>query len=61
MDKPQSETARQDYTRDNQMSKGKDKNISNRNEGYLASLEHSSSTTVNPGYPNTPEKNKTLI
>jgi hypothetical protein len=38
------------------MAKGKGKNICNRNEGYLASLEPSSPTTVSPGYPNTPEK-----
>jgi hypothetical protein len=50
-DKPQSETAR-----DNQMARGKGKNISNRNQGYLASSETSSPTIVRPGYPNTPEK-----
>jgi hypothetical protein len=38
------------------MAKGKNKNISNRNQGYLASSEPSSSTTVSPGYPSTPEK-----
>jgi hypothetical protein len=38
------------------MAKWKHKNISNRNKGYLASLEPSSSTTVRPEYPNTPEK-----
>ena len=36
--------------------RGKHKNISNRNQDYLASSEPSSATTVNPGYPNTPEK-----
>jgi hypothetical protein len=36
--------------------KGKHKNIRNRNQGYLASSELSSPTTVSPGYPNTPEK-----
>jgi hypothetical protein len=35
-DKPQSETARQANTRDNKMARGKDKEISNRNQGYLA-------------------------
>ena len=35
---------------------GKHKNISNRNQGYLASSEPSSPTTLSPGYPNTPEK-----
>ena len=38
------------------MVRGKSKNISNRNQGYLASSEPSSSTTVSPGYPSTPEK-----
>jgi hypothetical protein len=56
MDMPQSETARAAKTRDNQMSKGKGKNTNNRNQGYLASSEPSSPTTVSPGYPNTPEK-----
>ena len=32
------------------------KNISNRNQDYLASSKPSSPTTANPGYPNTPEK-----
>jgi hypothetical protein len=53
---PHSETARSANTRDSQMAKGKDKNISNRNQGYLASSEPSSPTTLSPGYPNTPEK-----
>ena len=35
---------------------GKDKNISNKNQGYLVSSESSSPTSVSPGYPNTPEK-----
>ena len=51
MDKSQSETARSANTRDSQMSKGKHKSISNRNQDYLSSSEP---TTVNPGYPNTP-------
>jgi hypothetical protein len=55
-DKPQSETARPVNTRDNQVARGKSKNISNRNQGYLASSEPSSPNTVSPGYPNTPEK-----
>jgi hypothetical protein len=38
------------------MVRGKYKNISNRNQGYLASSETSCSTTASPGYPNTPEK-----
>jgi hypothetical protein len=54
-DKLQSETARPANTRDNQMVRGKGKNISNRNQGYLASSELSSPTTASPGYPNTQE------
>ena len=38
------------------MVKGKCKNLTNRNQGYLASSEPSSPTTVSPGYPNTMEK-----
>jgi hypothetical protein len=38
------------------MVRGKHKNISNRNQGYLASSEPSSPTIASPGYPNTPEK-----
>ena len=38
------------------MARGKGKNISNKNQGYLASSEPSSPTTASPGYPNTPEK-----
>jgi chromosome segregation ATPase len=38
------------------MLRGKGKNISNRNQGYLASSEPSSPSTVSPGYPNIPEK-----
>jgi hypothetical protein len=38
------------------MVRGKGKDISNRNQGYLASSETSSSTTASPGYPNTTEK-----
>jgi chromosome segregation ATPase len=37
------------------MVRGKGKNISNRNQGYLASSEPSS-TTASPGYPKTPKK-----
>jgi hypothetical protein len=38
------------------MVKGKYKNVTNRNQGYLASSKPSSSTTTIPGYPNTLEK-----
>jgi hypothetical protein len=53
MDKLKSETARINNTRDNQMARGKCKNLSNRNQGYLASKEPSSHTTASPGCPNT--------
>ena len=38
------------------MEKGKHKNLTNRNQGYVASSEPSSPITASPGYPNTPEK-----
>ena len=38
------------------MARGKHKNISNRNQFYLATSEPSSPTTASPGYPNTPLK-----
>ena len=38
------------------MARVKGKNISNKNQGYLASSEPSSPTTAIPGYPNTLEK-----
>jgi hypothetical protein len=38
------------------MVRGKGKNISNGNQGYLAASEPSSPSIVSPGYPNTPEK-----
>jgi hypothetical protein len=38
------------------MAKGKCKNHTNRNQEHWASSEHSTPTTTNPGYPNTPEK-----
>ena len=38
------------------MAGGKHKNISNRNQGYLASLEPNSPTTASPGYTITLEK-----
>jgi hypothetical protein len=36
-------------TRDKQMAGGKHKNISNRNQGYLASSEPNSPTLASPG------------
>jgi hypothetical protein len=38
------------------MARQKNKNISNRIQGYLASSEPNSPSTARPGYPNTPEK-----
>ena len=38
------------------MEGGKRKNRSNRNQGYLASLEPNSPTIASPGYTITPEK-----
>jgi hypothetical protein len=38
------------------MMRVKGKNISNRKQGYLTTLEPSSPTTVSPGYPKIPEK-----
>jgi hypothetical protein len=38
------------------MSKGKCKNLTNRNQDYLAPSEPNYPTTVSPGYPNTQEK-----
>jgi hypothetical protein len=43
-------------TKDNQMARGKSKNISNRNQSYLASSEPNTPTTASPGYTITPEK-----
>ena len=38
------------------MVKGKCKNLTNRNQDYLASSEPSTPNTASPGYPNTPKK-----
>jgi hypothetical protein len=38
------------------MAKDKCKNLTNRNQEHSASSEPSTPNTVNPGYPNTPEK-----
>jgi hypothetical protein len=58
-DKPQSETARPANTRDKQILRGKGKKISNRNQGYLA-LSEPSSTTASSGNP-THQKCKIVI
>ena len=52
----QSDISRTGSTRDNQMTGGKRKNISNRNQGYLASSEPNSPTIASLGYTITPEK-----
>jgi hypothetical protein len=52
----QSETTRQVNTTNNQMVRGKHRNISNRNQWNSTPTQLSSTTTASPGYPNTPEK-----
>jgi hypothetical protein len=54
--KLQSKAARPINTRENQMVRGKHKNLSIRNQGSLASSEPSSPTTASPGYPKILEK-----
>jgi hypothetical protein len=51
-----SQIARAGSTRVIQMVGGKHKNISKRNQGYLASSEPNSPTIASPGYTNIPEK-----
>jgi hypothetical protein len=50
------ETARTSNTGDYQMVKDKHKNLTNRNQDYVASSEARIPTTVSLRYPNTPEK-----
>jgi hypothetical protein len=50
-DKLKPETARTSITTDYQMAKGKCKNLTKRNQGYMSSSEPSSSITASPGYP----------
>jgi hypothetical protein len=38
------------------MSKGKDKNLTNRNQDHSPSSEPSTPTSPSPGHPNTPKK-----
>ena len=54
--KLQPERAKTSNTRDYQVAKGKRKNLTNRNQDYLASSVPSTPTTASPGYPNTLEK-----
>jgi hypothetical protein len=55
-DRLQSDIARADSTRDNQMVESKHKNISNRNQGYLESSEPNSPTIASPEHTITLEK-----
>jgi hypothetical protein len=55
-DRLQPEIARAGSTRDNQMTGGKFKNISNRNQGHLASSETNSPIIASPEYTITLEK-----
>ena len=43
------------------MVRGKGKNISNRNQGYLASSEPSSPTTASPEYTKIPENQESVL
>ena len=61
MDKLQSETLSACSTRDTQMERGKIKNTSIRNQGYLASSEPSFPIIASPGYHITPELYKDSI
>ena len=54
-DRLQSETMSPGSTRNNQMVRSKHKNVSNRNQVYLASLEPSSPIKASSRYPVTPE------
>ena len=54
--KLQPETARTSNTRDYHMVKGKQKNLTNRNQEHWVSSELSTPTTASPRYPNTPKK-----
>ena len=56
MDRLHSDIARASSTRDNQMAGGRHKDISNRNQGNVASSEPNSSTIADDGYTTTLEK-----
>jgi hypothetical protein len=55
----QSDITREGNTRDNQMARGKHKNINKRNQCYLETSEPNSPNIASPGYPNTLEKQDT--
>ena len=52
----QSETGRLANSRDNQIARGKGKNISNTNQGYLALSVPNTSTIARPGYSKITER-----
>jgi hypothetical protein len=52
----QTETATPSNTRDSQMTKGKYKNLINRDQDYLAPSESCAPTRASPGFHNTLEK-----
>ena len=54
--KHQPVTAGPNNTRDNQMAKGRRRNVANRNQGNMVPSEPISPTTSSPGYPTTPGK-----
>jgi hypothetical protein len=60
-DRLQSDISKAGSTSDNQMAGVKLKNISNRNQGYLASSEPNSPTIASPGYPDTPVKQDSYL
>ena len=55
-DKLQPERVGTINTRDNQMAKGKRRNVANRNQGNMAPSKPNIPTRASPGCPNTPEK-----
>ena len=55
-DNHQPETAKPTNTRDNQIVKGKYRNVTNRNQGNMAPSKLNSPTTTCPEYPYTTEK-----
>jgi hypothetical protein len=60
LEEGQSET-RPAKTKENQMARGKGKNISNRNQGYLASSEPSPPIRVGTGNPKTSENQDSVL
>ena len=54
--KHQPVTIRPSNTSENQMAKGKRRNVTNRNQGIMAASEPNYPTIASPGYPNIQEK-----